>query len=113
MSQKIGEMIKRLRDMGIVDNTNDPRYSDKVDQMRKDGAYVYQVIDGHYNLGGDVVRMVSYCFVSEYDVDEEDVFFENFADGYAFANVVNPTWDIEEMGSIAFVRSDGVMKRVG
>ncbi len=109
--------LERLRqdiwDKGILNNTLD--YIDKVKDMEDNGLYVYHVIDGEYLIGElDEVRMLSFLFVSEDDLgDEEEHFWENFNSGYAMANVMNITWDIEEMGTIGIVMdaADGSLIR--
>ena len=116
MTRKIELLITAIRDKGIVDNTKDPRFTDKVGEMAEKGLHVYHVNEANFIMGGvDKVKMTSYMFVSRDDVSKEGIedFWWNFNDGYAFANVINHDWGIEEMGSIMFELKDGMMKRVG
>lgn len=113
---KLEALIKDIRAKGVLDNTNDPRYASKVNEMLKKGLHVYHVNDANFILGGmDKVHMTSYLFVSSDDLTNEGIedFWWNFNDGYAMSNVVNSTWDIEELGSIAFELKNGMMERVG
>ena len=59
---------------------------------------VYAVLDNYMLLGGsEEVHMTSYLFVCN---DESDI--SPYSDDiyYAIADVVNETWDINEMGSV-------------
>lgn len=113
MEDKFQDVLNELFDLGIINNSGDPRYIEKVKEMAAKGHYVYHVIDGIYILGGEEqVHMVSYCFISKDDLDNLEDFWLDLKDGYAFANVVNDTWNIEEMGTVAFKISNGYMVRV-
>lgn len=114
MEQKFQDVLTAIQEYGIINNSDRPRFADKVEEMAAKGQYVYHVIDARYLLGGmDEVHMVSYCFISQDDLDYLDDFWLDLKDGYAFANVVNDTWGIEEMGSVAVEIKNGMLNRVG
>lgn len=109
MLQKIGRQVN----FNVADFKGE-EHAKVIKEMNQRGLFVYHIIDDLYMLGGERVHMTSYCYVSEADdLANPEEFFENFKDGYAYANVVNETWGIEELGSIAFVLRDRNMKRVG
>lgn len=59
---------------------------------------VYAVLDNVLKIGyGDVVHMLSYLYVSNEDCDISEYDSNTF---YAIADVVNTSWDINEMGSV-------------
>lgn len=97
MTQGMKDCIAYIRDQGIVDNTTDPRYTAKVAEMKAKGLEVYHIIEGTYNLG-EPVHMVSYCYVSS--DDNLLTFVDDLHYGICYANVVNDSWGIEELGSI-------------
>lgn len=116
MTQAMKDILNSLFDRGVHNNSGDPAYKAKTEEMRAKGLEVYHVIEDVYNMMGEEVKMISYCFISS--DDNFSTFFNDFRDGYCYANVVNPTWDIEEMGSIAFklVKTEEHkcrMKRIG
>lgn len=109
MLQKIDKQVK----FNVADFKGE-EHTKVIKEMNQRGLFVYHIIDGYYNLGGERVHMTSYCYVSEADdLKNPANFFDDFKDGYCYANVVNETWGIEELGSIAFELRNGYMKRVG
>jgi hypothetical protein len=116
MTEKVAE-LKAWIATQVDDNTTNPLYAKVIKEMKARKLHVYQVIDNVYILGGsDRVHMVSYCYISEMDdvsVAGAKNFKREFGDGYAYANVVNLSWDIEELGSIAFEIENRRMKRIG
>lgn len=100
---KLDNLMKTLHAV-VEDNTMDPHYQITVERMRSRGLHVYHVIDSLYILGGsDRVHMVSYLYISEADdLNRVTSFLKDFRDGYGYANVVNSTWGIEELGEIRF-----------
>jgi hypothetical protein len=103
--KRLEKLIALRRALGEVinDNTGEPRFAEVIAKMKAKGLHVYHVIDSTYILGGvDEVHMTSYCYISEEDDLDNNHFLKAFKDGYCYANVVNDTWGIEELGEIAF-----------
>ena len=116
-SKRLEQLLALRRQLGelVNDNTGDPRYMATVEAMKAKKLHVFHVIDNKYILGGeDEVHMVSYCYISEEDdLDNPKEFLGSFKDGYCYANVINDTWGIEELGEISFNIRDRMMKRTG
>lgn len=113
MKDSTSKLIRKIyEDFKIFNNATHPEYIAMTEKLAEQGCYVYHVIDGQYILGGtDKVRMISYCYVS--DEDNALDFIYDFEDGIAIAHVVNPTWGIEEKGSVSFRIRNGAMRRNG
>lgn len=114
---KLIEMLSKVHE--LVENNvawyiQDEDHAKVVKNMNARGLFVYHIIESTYNLGGEYVMMTSYCYISEKDdLNNTREFFRNFKDGYCYANVINHTWGIDELGSIAFKVINNKMKRVG
>ena len=74
----------------------------------KYGLKVIAVPSGKYLLGGDTVEMDTYVYVSD------DYSPEQLDDGswLFYADVINHTWDVHEMGTVGIIERAGCVKRV-
>lgn len=87
-----------LKGKGIELQSN-PEHQPTIDKLTKWGAKVVAIIEGDYVLGGcDEVKMISYLVYTKEDTARD--FIDSFNSGLCYAYVVNPTWGIQEFGSI-------------
>ena len=71
---------------------------------------VYAVLDSTLMIGSDLVDMKSFLIVTDEGTDIQQCENGTF---YAFADVVNTSWGIEELGSILIREDVGRLVRVG
>lgn len=114
--EKKALLMSKIRELGIADNTQDPRFAEKVKELEGRGFTVFHVIpETRFVLGwSDVVYMTSYCgfFKEDYQSKKAiDFYVKDLQDGYVMTDTVNRTWDIEEYGTIGAWRDGENLRR--
>lgn len=101
----------------FVDNTQNPHYQAKIQELEKNGAKVFHVIPRRQVVFGygDVVELEDYLVIFKEDFQAPRRFLNDLAQGYVYAWVENFTWgDMgSEFGSVAIKNINGYAKRVG
>ena len=88
---------------------------DYIEKLEKENARfditVYAVLENTLDISYEDVRMYSYLYVSN---EGPDISMAGAGIYYAIADVVNTTWNIQEMGSVLITGSlNGGPRRVG
>lgn len=110
------QLLEEVRKL-FVDNTDNPQYQAKIQELEKNGAKVFHVIPKRKVIFGfgDEVELEDYLIIFKEDFQAPKRFLQDLKQGYCYAWCENYTWgDMgSEFGSIAIKNRNGYAVRVG